>query len=113
MAMNHHSLSTHGCQQVRGNYFVVASLPRFGAGGGSGSSPSRGGNSKPVLPVSSTTRYALNGRPDFAETNFSRRSVLPAVNSFWIWVESIGCWRITLPHLNLHGRESAWLFSQR
>jgi hypothetical protein len=82
------------------------------AGQAAGSpSPSRGGNSKLALPVSSRTRKAGKGRP-VLEMNFCSRSVLPAPRSLAICARSMGCCRMILPDLYLQGLTVAWIFSQ-
>src|SRR5208283_1422143 len=75
-------------------------------------SPSRGGNSNVILPLSSITRYAGNGLPAL-EMNLSISSVLRAAKSFCTWAGSMGCCKISRLILNLHGRASACDFSQR
>src|SRR3974390_2259858 len=75
-------------------------------------SSSRGGKSKVILPLSSMTRWAGKGRPAL-EMKFVSRSVRLVSSNFTAWAGSIGCCRITLLILNLHGRLSAWDFSHK
>src|SRR5687767_2864709 len=67
-------------------------------------------NSKPTLPFSNF-RWAEKGRP-FLEMNLGRRSVLPAVMSFWTCSFGISRCRITLPTRNVQVFSAETAFSQ-
>ena len=54
-------------------------------------------NSKPILPLGSRTRKALNLRRVRDETKPVSRSVRPSASSFCIWAGSMGCCRISRP----------------